>query len=90
MAELLRKDFKKICEMQIEMKIAYCCLCGKPIYKIKDYNIEHLQPTSRGGRNDASNWRMAHKTCNHEKGALTYEEYLLWIELERKRNGHTK
>jgi 5-methylcytosine-specific restriction endonuclease McrA len=89
-AEITKKDFKKICEMQIKMEIAYCCLCGKPIYKTKDYNIEHIHPTSRGGRNDSSNWRMAHKKCNSEKGALTFEEYKLWLELESKRHGHVK
>lgn len=72
------------------MQVAYCFLCGKPIYKIKDYNIEHAHPVSRGGRNDASNWRMAHKRCNSEKGALTMEEYKTWLELERKRHGHQK
>lgn len=90
MSEPTKQDFKKICEMQIKMHVAYCCLCGKPIYKAEDYNIEHLHPTSRGGRNDASNWRMAHKKCNEKKGALTFEEYKLWLELERKRHGHLK
>lgn len=90
MAEISKHEFKKLCEMQIKMEIAYCCLCGKPIYKVKDYNLEHLQPVSRGGRNDPSNWRMAHKECNSRKGALTFEEYKLWLELERKRNGLQK
>lgn len=90
MGEISKKDFKKICEMQIKMKVAYCFLCGKPIYKVKEYNIEHAMPTSRGGRNDVSNWRIAHKKCNAEKGALTFEEYKLWLELEAKRHGHVK
>lgn len=85
-----KKDFKKICELQIKMKVAYCYLCGKPIYKVKDYNIEHLMPKSRGGRDDSSNWRISHKTCNAEKGSLTFEEYKLWLELEAKRHGHVK
>lgn len=85
-----KAEFKKICEIKIKMDVAYCCLCDKPIYNIKDYNIEHLQPISRGGRNDASNWRMAHKTCNAEKGALTFEEYKLWKQLEAKRHGCVK
>lgn len=90
MAEISKRDFKKICEMQIKMKVAYCYLCGGPITKVRDYNIEHLHPTSRGGRNDVSNWRIAHKSCNAEKGALTFEEYKLWLELEAKRHGHIK
>lgn len=88
--ELSKHEFKKICEMQIKMKVAYCCLCGKPIEKTKDYNIEHLCPVSRGGRNDATNWRISHRACNSRKGALTFEEYKLWLELEAKRHGHQK
>lgn len=87
MAEISRKQFKKYCEMQIETKTAYCCLCGGLIKKKNEYNIEHLQPLSRNGANDISNWRIAHKKCNSRKGALTFEEYKLWLELERKRNG---
>jgi 5-methylcytosine-specific restriction endonuclease McrA len=87
---ITKKDFKKICEMQIRTQTAYCCLCGKLIRRVDEYNIEHLQPVSRGGANDVSNWRVAHKTCNSKKGALTFEEYKLWLALEAKRNGHTK
>lgn len=87
---ITKKDFKKICEMQIRTQTAYCCLCGKLIRRVDEYNIEHLQPVSRGGANDVSNWRVAHKTCNSKKGALTFEEYKLWLSLEAKRNGHTK
>lgn len=87
---ITKKDFKKICEMQIRTQTAYCCLCGKLIRRVDEYNIEHLQPVSRGGVNDVSNWRVAHKTCNSKKGALTFEEYKLWLSLEAKRNGHTK
>lgn len=87
---ITKKDFKKICEMQIRTQTAYCCLCGKLIRRVDEYNIEHLQPVSRGGANDVSNWRVAHKTCNSKKGALTFEEYKLWLSLEAKRNGHVK
>lgn len=85
-----KKDFKKICEMQIETQTAYCCLCGKLIKKKNEYNIEHLYPMSRGGANNVSNWRIAHKTCNSKKGALTFEEYKQWLLLEAKRNGNIK
>lgn len=90
MEEITRKQFKKICEIQIETQTAYCCLCGKLINKKTEYNIEHLQPLSRNGANNISNWRIAHKTCNSKKGALTFEEYKQWLSLERKRNGHIK
>lgn len=82
--------FKKICEMQIELKTAYCYLCGKPIKKKDKYNIDHVIPSSRGGVDAPSNWRVVHYSCNEEKGALTYEEYKQWLELESKRHGRIK
>ena len=85
-----KKEFKKICELQIETEFAYCYLCGKPIKKIKDYNIDHVHPKSRGGMDAPCNWRPVHKTCNQIKGSLTFEEYKLWLELEAKRHGHIK
>ena len=85
-----KKEFKKICEIQIATQTAYCCLCGKLIKKSNEYNIEHLQPISRGGKDNITNWRIAHKTCNSKKGALTFEEWKLWRVLEAKRNGCQK
>lgn len=90
MAEVTKKEFKKICEMHIRTETAYCCLCGKPIYRVEDYNIEHLTPRSRGGQDNISNWRICHKSCNSKKGSLTLEEYKQWLVLERKRNGNVK
>lgn len=85
-----KKRFKDVCRLEIHMKIAYCYLCGKPILKEKDFNIDHVVPLSRSGRDDSSNWRMCHISCNSKKGALTFEEYKLWLSLEAKRNGHVK
>ena len=90
MMTITKADFKKICEMQIRTKTAYCCLCGKLINKVDEYNIEHLHPRSRGGEDSVENWRVAHKTYNTKKGALTFEEWKQWLALERKRNGITK
>ena len=87
---ITKKDFKKICEMQIETQTAYCCLCGRLIKKKDEYNIEHLQPVCRGGVNDVSNWRISHKVCNSRKGALTFDEWKSRCVLEAKRNGHIK
>lgn len=86
-----RRQFKKIAEMQIKMKTAYCCICQKPILKISDYNLEHKIPVHRGGeRDNPENWGIAHKKCNSEKGSLTMDEYRLWLALERKRHGNEK
>ena len=58
--------------------------------KEKDFNLDHVMPLSRGGLNDPTNWRPTHKTCNAEKGSLTYEEWLLYQELLKKKYGHIK
>ena len=85
-----KKQWKMLYREQIKMHTCYCYLCGKLIEKEKDFNLDHVMPLSRGGRNEPSNWRATHKTCNAEKGALTYEEWLLYQELQRKRYGHIK
>ena len=72
------------------MGTCYCYLCGKPILREKDFNLDHEMPLSRGGQNAPSNWRPTHKSCNADKGALTYEEWKLYQELLRKKYGHVK
>ncbi len=42
-----------------------CWLCGKPGADTKD----HVRPLSKGGTNDPSNLRPAHRACNSRKGA---------------------
>lgn len=85
-----KEEFKKLCEFQIKAEIAYCYLCGKPIISIKDYNIDHVYPLSRGGKDIPSNWAMAHKKCNEEKGALLLDEFKQYLYLKAKRDGRIK
>ena len=68
--------------------VAYCCICGYAITNPKDLSKEHEPPMSRGGQRNR--WQWAHKSCNNRKGALTVDEYQLWIALERKRNGQER
>lgn len=44
-----------------------CYLCGKPI-KREDASLDHFIPLSKGGLNNANNYRISHKQCNHQKG----------------------
>lgn len=89
MTDVSKKQWKLLMREQIKIETCYCYLCGKPI-KEKELSLDHCVPLSRGGTNEPSNWRATHKKCNSIKGALTYEEWLLWQELERKRFGHIK
>lgn len=83
-----RKDFKLLYKVSHKLPPVYCYICHKPITKQKDLTIDHVQPRSRQGRDDPSNWEIAHKTpCNSHKGALNYEEYYLFNALDRVRKG---
>lgn len=90
MAETTKKEWKTIIRQQIRMESCYCYLCGKIIKQKDHWNLDHQTPVSRSGINNPTNWRPTHVECNEKKGALTYEEWLLWQELERKRFGHIK
>ena len=85
-----KKKWKMLYREQIKMGTCYCYLCGKPIKKEADFNLDHCVPLSRGGQNEPSNWRATHKSCNSDKGALTYEEWVLYQDLLRKKYGHVK
>ena len=85
-----KKQWKITYREQIKMRTCYCYLCGRLIEDEKDFNLDHMVPISRGGQNEPCNWRPVHKECNSEKGALTYQEWVLYQELLRKKYGHIK
>lgn len=85
-----KKEWKLLYREQIKMGTCYCYLCGKIIKRQDDFSLDHETPLSRHGQNNSGNWRPAHKVCNNEKGALTYEEWLLFRALIKKKNGIEK
>lgn len=88
--EISKKKFKDLYRMQMKTTVVYCCLCGKPITREKDLSLEHRLPKHRGGVDTFANWDVSHKQCNNTRGALTMEEWFQWLELEKKRHGHTR
>lgn len=54
------------------MTSPHCAYCGDPDAP----DLEHIQPTSRGGARAAHNTTFACKRCNSSKGARTPEEWL--------------
>lgn len=52
-----------------------CVYCGEPL-GIDNHSLDHVVPTSRGGRNDADNTAPACRFCNHAKANLTAAEFL--------------
>jgi hypothetical protein len=69
-------------------RVILCHLCGLPILSRKEFSRDHCPPLSRGGAKNR--WKPAHKECNHTRGALTIEEYKLWLRMERIRNGNER
>ena len=53
-----------------------CHWCGKPMDFVDKLNplsatIEHLVPKSKGGTNEQSNLRLAHRRCNEDRSEPT-------------------
>jgi len=60
-------------EYLLEKFLRRCAYCGKE--NIKDLEVEHIIPKTRGGSNRVSNLTIACKGCNLRKGNLTAEEF---------------
>lgn len=72
----------------VNTKSLICCICGLAITDERELSKEHEPPLSRGGKRDQ--WKWAHKSCNHDKGALTLDEYRQFCMLRRIKNGLQK
>lgn len=46
-----------------------CALCRNPITDLKEAELDHRVPLSKGGSDDPSNLQLAHRACNRTKGA---------------------
>lgn len=49
-----------------------CHLCGRPVRR-GEGTRDHLVPRSRGGKNGKLNIRLAHFSCNQERGNAELE-----------------
>lgn len=85
-----RKIFKQLYKVSHKLPPVYCYICHKPITKQKDLTMDHEPPRSRQSELGPSKLYPCCSKCNHQKGALTLQEYKLWLELEMKRNGRQK
>lgn len=52
-----------------------CALCGLPFQSKKDITIDHIEPMSKGGKDELENYQLAHYGCNQTKANLTPEEF---------------
>jgi 5-methylcytosine-specific restriction endonuclease McrA len=67
----------------------HCSYCGRPLSSVS-FSREHVVPTSRGGSNKKSNKIACCKTCNQQKGAMTLDEYINWLERFKPENWSIK
>lgn len=62
---------------------APCHICGEPIdYRLPHLDpmafvIDHVVPLARGGRNDLTNTKAAHRACNRTKSDRPYAAAIL-------------
>ena len=59
---------KRITKRLLEANNYMCALCGEPT-TLKDSNIDHKIPKSKGGSNRIENLQATHKVCNFIKGS---------------------
>lgn len=62
----------------------FCCYCGN-IVSIKDVTKDHLIPLSKGGRNYMQNKKDCCQKCNHMKGCMYPEQFLVFVILNRSK-----
>lgn len=68
------RKWKKLYGRSISFTCPYCM----KQYPLSEATKDHITPKSRGGRTTQTNIILCCAACNHEKGALTAEEYELW------------
>lgn len=86
----MKKHFKKLYRISYELPTVYCYICHKPITKQKDLTADHEPPKSRQKELGPSTLYPCCRVCNCDKGALTLEEYRLYLQLKAKKNGQIK
>lgn len=64
---------KLIMKMAAEFEISVgrypkCGICNRPIKSYGEFNIDHIHPRSKGGKDVWDNLQLAHKRCNSLKG----------------------
>lgn len=68
---LPKEEKEKVMERLSSFQNAKCFLCEEPLgtLTLENLEVDHIIPTTDGGRDDESNWALLHKECNRKKGA---------------------
>lgn len=65
---------KGLSEKLFKLQKGKCPCCRKPLGK--DYHMDHMQPLSKGGRNEDSNIQLLRAECNLQKGSKDDFEFM--------------
>lgn len=76
-----KKKWKKLYKASVSFTCPYCL----QQFPLTEATRDHKQPKSRGGKTDKENVVLCCAKCNHEKGALNVEEYIIWKRLNEIR-----
>lgn len=77
----MTKKWKKLYKASVSFTCPYCL----QQYPLTEATKDHKNPKSRFHDNSEENIVLCCKKCNHEKGALTAEEYEIWKKLNEIR-----
>lgn len=55
-----------------------CLCCFEQIDRPEDGEVDHMTPLAKGGRDDPSNFMLAHAQCKREKHSKTLPEHWEW------------
>ena len=65
---------KRIRNRLVLKQAGLCAYCEKPLVTV---TLDHVKPRSKGGSDDESNLVAACAPCNHAKGDLDVEEFIV-------------
>lgn len=61
-----------------EKQNGLCVCCFELINDPDTAQVDHMTPLSQGGKDDGSNYLLAHAKCNQEKHGKTLQKYWEW------------
>lgn len=78
---MTKKKWKKLYKASVSFTCPYCL----QQFPLSEATKDHALPRNRGGQTTEENIVLCCAKCNHEKGALTPEEYIIWKQLNEIR-----
>jgi hypothetical protein len=76
-----RKEAKRRARrLAVLTRDGFACVYCREVFAVAQLDVDHKQPRSRGGTDDAANLVTACKPCNKRKGTLTYEQFMLMLD----------